>query len=118
MLPTNFDSLINERSDLAPALRRLREWIEGHKYSHTLDPRELAKSLPEVDSISLASALALLVRRGMLRQVYRVVTPTGSLADGEYEDPRKIPPRVPDRFNRYFDTVEAEVVPVLRAAAK
>lgn len=118
MLPTNFDSLTKERPDLGLALRRLQEWIYGHKYSTVLDPRELARSLTDVDSFSLAAVLALLVKRGLLRQVYRVVTPTGSLADAEYDDPRKIPPRVPDRFNHYFDTDEAEIVPVLRASGK
>lgn len=115
MLPTNFDSLTDEQPDLAPTLRRVRGWIEDHRHTNTLDPRELARSLPEVESIKLAAALALLVKRGVLRQVFRVVTPSGVFADDEYDDPREIPTRVPDRFNRYFDTVEADIIPLLRA---
>jgi hypothetical protein len=118
MLPTNFDFLTDERPDLSRVLHLLQRWIESHRQLNVLDPRDLARSLPDIDSVTLASALALLVKRGVLRQVYRVVTPSGVLADGEYEDPRQIPQRVPDRFNHYFDTIEAEVIPVLRAPEK
>src|SRR5690349_873120 len=108
MLPTNFDSLTAKRPDLRSALRELREWIEEHKYLNTLDPRELARFMPQIDSVKLASALALLVKYGFLQQVYKVVTPSGVLADGEYERPDQVPHRIPDRFNHYFDTDEAE----------
>jgi hypothetical protein len=118
MLPTNFDFLTVERPDLGPTLHRLRDWVQTHRDWNVLDPRELARSLSDVDSFTLASALALLVESGLLRQVYVVVTPSGVLADGEYDDPRQIPKRVPDRFNHYFDTLEAEIIPVLRDAKK
>ena len=114
MLPTNFDFLTAERPDLGPAFRRLREWIQAHQDWNVLDPRELAPSLPDIDSFTLAKMLALLVQRRVMRQVYVVLTPSGVYADGEYEDPRKIPDKVPDRFNHYFDTQEADIVPVLR----
>ena len=92
--------------------------VVSNKDWNVLDPRELARSLSDVDSYTLASALSLLVKSGVLRQVYVVVTPSGSLADGEYDDPRQIPERIPDRFNHYFDTLEAEIIPVLRPAGK
>jgi hypothetical protein len=46
-----------------------------------------------------------------------VVTPAGVLADGEFEDPTGIPEKLPDRFEHYFDTSDAEIVPMFRLVA-
>jgi len=57
----------------------------------------------------------LLCDKGFFRQVYMVVAPSGVLADGKYDDPRRIPVRVADRWNQYFETAEADIVAVLEA---
>jgi hypothetical protein len=67
-----------------------------------------------MDLVSLATALVLLARNGFVHRFYRVITPSGVEADGEFEDLSEIPPRMPDRFENYFDTAEADVVPVFR----
>jgi len=116
MLPTNFDTLAGENSDYSPVLKRLKEWVEKHAEWSLLDPRILAKDLRDVDPFLLSVVLLELVRVGLYRRVYMVATPSGVLADGEYDDPRKIPERVADNFYNYFDRAETEIVPVLKPA--
>ena len=48
--------------------------------------------------------------------VYRVLTPSGVLADGEWMRREDIPARIPDRFNNYFETAEAEIIEVTTGA--
>ena len=100
MLPTNFDFLTAERPDLAGHLL-FADFVNGSRPTRIgtfsiLD--ELARLLPDIDSFTLAKMLALLVQRRVMRQVYVVLTPSGVYADGEYEDPRKIPDKVPDQL--------------------
>jgi len=94
-------------------LREVAGWIRSHPQWEVLDPRELSKSLARVDAWTLVAALSLLVEKGPFRQVYKVVTPSGVLADGTFDDPRSIPARLPDRWNENFETAEADVVAVL-----
>lgn len=91
MLPTNFDTLIADRPDLGPILEDVASWIKHHPDWDIIDPRELSRSLTHADAWALATALRLLCDRGFFRQVYMVVTPSGVLADGKYDDPRRIP---------------------------
>lgn len=118
MLPTNFGTLANENSHLRPVLRKLKEWVEKHKDWSVLDPRILAHDLQDVDPFLLSLVLQRLVKMGLYRQVYMVETPSGVLADGEYDDPRKIPHRVHDRSYNYFDPMETEIVPVFKPTSK
>jgi hypothetical protein len=113
MPPTNFEQLA-DRPEYRELTERLREWVRLHD-RYTIDPRRIALDFPRVRSEQLAIALQLLVKAGVLRQVYKVLTPAGVLADGEFEDPRSIPLRLQDRFHRYFETSEAEIVPVFKA---
>jgi hypothetical protein len=46
-----------------------------------------------------------------------VLTPSGVYADGEFEDPTKIPEKLPDRRENYFDTAESDVVPIFKKVA-
>ena len=115
MLPTNFDTLADENSDFRPVLSRLREWVEKHSDWSVLDPRILARDL-HVDPLVLSVVLLELVRMGLYRRVYMVETPSGVLAEGEYDDPRKIPDRVPDRSYHYFNPMDTEIVPVFKSA--
>lgn len=48
----------------------------------------------------------------MKKSVYKVKTPSGVFADGEWDDPSQIPPKLPDRFEHYFETAEAEILKV------
>jgi hypothetical protein len=116
MLPTNFDILVNENSEFRPVLGKLKEWVEGHSDWSVLDPRILAHDLRDVDPFLLTAVLFELVKVGLYRRVYMVETPSGVLAEGEYDDPRKIPDRVRDRTYRYFDPLETEIVPVYKPA--
>ena len=113
MLPTNFDTLAAEYPKVRPALVELRHWIRSHPDWDIIEPRKIAADVREIDTVALAYALHLLVRHGFFRQVYMVETPSGVLADARYEDPGQIPKNLPDRFNRYFETAEADIVPVL-----
>jgi hypothetical protein len=116
MLPTNFDTLANENSALRPAVKRLKEWVERHADRSVLDPRVLARDLGDVDPYLLSVLLVGLVKIGLYRRVYMVETPSGVLAEGEYDDPLKIPDRVQDRSFNYFDPTETEIVPVYKPA--
>jgi hypothetical protein len=116
MLPTNFDTLANDNSDLRPAVKRLKEWVEGHADRSLLDPRVLARDLRDVDPYLLSLVLVGLVKIGLYRRVYMVETPSGVLADGEYDDPLEIPPSVPDNFYHPFDPMETDIVPIYKPA--
>lgn len=118
MLPTNFGTLADKHSELRPVLGKLREWVENHADWSVLDPRILARDLRDVDPFLLSLVLGELVKIGLYRRVYMVETPSGVLADGEYDDPRNIPHRVPDRSYNYFDPMETEIVPVFKPASK
>jgi hypothetical protein len=113
MLPTNFDTLVAERPDLGPVLKDVVSWIKSHPDWDIIDTRDLSRSLAHADAWTLATALQLLCDKGPFRQVYMVVTPSGVLADGKYDDPRRIPTRVSDRWNQPFETAEADIVAVL-----
>jgi hypothetical protein len=74
----------------------------------------LAREWPDVKAEQLAIVLQMLVRDGALRLVYKVLTPNGVLGDEEFDDPRSIPERLPDRSSNYFDTSESDIVPVFK----
>lgn len=115
MLPSNFDSLTADRPELTESFSRLAKLINEHPNWNEINPREIRKFLGHnVDKWQMANALDYLVERGWLHQVYVVITPSGVMANDEFEDPSDIPERLPDRFNQYFDTAEADVVPILK----
>jgi hypothetical protein len=116
MLPTNFDTLASENSALRPVVNKLKQWVERHTDWTVLDPRVLAADLRDVDPYLLSVLLGGLVRIGLYRRVYMIETPSGVLADGEYDDPLKVPDRVHDRDFHYFDPRETEIVPVYKPA--
>ena len=118
MSPINFEDLAKKHPKHRNALRKLEEWMRRHEDVRVIYPTMLAKEVRgEIDPTALALALALLVKVGLLRRAYKVTTPSGVLADGEFEDPTKIPPKLPDRFERYFDTAESDVVPIFHMVA-
>lgn len=92
------------------------EWARAHQHRSRIDTWSLSRDLRDIDRYTLAFALDLLVEKGYYRERYTVLTPSGVLADAEFEDPTEIPAQLPDRFHRYFDTAESEVVTVLAPA--
>jgi len=99
------------------ALHALEAWINAHPEDAVLNPLKLRRDIRNVDPAELAVALTILVRAGLLRRVYKVLTPSGVLADAEFDDPSAIPEKLPDRFERYFETSDADVVPIFRRTA-
>ncbi len=117
MSPINFDALISRNPENKRALRKLEEWMQQHHDDQVINPTTLAGELRGVDAVALANALTLLVKAGFLRRVYKVLTPSGVFAEGEFDDPTKIPERLPDRWEHYFDTAESDVVPIFKKVA-
>jgi hypothetical protein len=117
MLPINLEALAKQHPEYKRALKKLDVWLSSHRAPALIDPKSLTKDLPGIDISELAGALLLLVRAGVLQRVYKVLTPSGVMADAEFEDPTKIPDRLADRFNNYFDTSEADVVPIFKKVA-
>lgn len=113
----SFDALAKENPEYASTLRKLTEWMAKHPDVAEIEPKRLARDLRGVDPVELATTLSLLVRAGQLQRVYKVVAPSGVLAEGEFADPSQIPERVSDRFENYFDTSDADVVPLFKKVA-
>jgi hypothetical protein len=124
MSQINFGPIAEQHPEYRSLLRKLELWLAERasrrraSSAPTIDPRDLSRAWPEVDRLSLAILLRLLVETGAYRRVYKVITPSGAFADGDFDDPTKIPPKLPDRFNEYFETAEADVVPILEPAQR
>ena len=116
MSPVNLELLISSHPQNKKALRKLQAWLNKRHAAGDITPRELARNVP-VDPSELAEALSILVEAGVLQRVYRVLLPGGTLAPREFKDPREIPDQIEDRQEQYFDTSEADVVPVFKQVA-
>lgn len=112
----NFGNLISRHRENKRALREIEDWINHHEDANVLYPSVLARET-SLDPVSLAKALNVLVREGVVRRVYKVTTPNGVLTDEEFNDPREIPEQLPDRRNQYFSTAESDVVPIFQMVA-
>jgi hypothetical protein len=117
MSQINFAALAKQHPEFRRELQKLNSWMNTHPNVRVINPNSLAKDLSGTDKNTLASALMLLKRAGYLKLVYKVMTPDGVMADGEFEDPTSIPEKLADRFSNYFDTSEADVVPVYKKVA-
>jgi hypothetical protein len=117
MSPINFEALAKQHPEHRRSLRKLDSWMTKHAGVRVINPKLLAKEISGVNAGELAATLTLLERIGHLRRVYKVLTPSGVLADGEFRDPTEIPDRLPDRFENYFDTAEADVLPIFKMVA-
>ena len=114
MLPTNFDFLASEIPELRPAAVRLGEFARRHVDWNLIDPRAVTREIHDVDPFMLMYALRELVRSGLFHQVYMVATPSGVLAEGEYDDPNDIPIRLMTPFDEIFNREDGEIVSVLK----
>ena len=113
MSRVNLEPLINSHPESKKALRKLEAWLNKRGLAGDITPRELARNVP-VAPTELATALSILVDEGILRRVYRAQKPNGVMLVGEFSDPREIPATLPDRGEHYFDTSDADVVPVFK----
>src|SRR5215813_11408371 len=103
MSQISFEDLANKRPAYRNVLNALDSWIRAHSQVELIQPKTLAKDLKGFTLVDLAAALIEAVHAGLLEQRYKVLTPSGTLADAEFEDPAAIPDKLPDRFNRYFE---------------
>ena len=116
MSPTNFADLVSEHPEFGRAFDEIERWMQSHR-DEAINPTALARETESVDPFSLAMALTLLTNEGRLRRVYKVLTPSGVFADGEFSDPGEIPQRLADRWEHYFDTSDSDVIPIYQLVA-
>jgi hypothetical protein len=117
MSQINFEALAKQHPEHKRALRKLGSWLARNKEVRVINPKLLAREISDADKTELAAALTLLERAGYLQRVYKVLTPSGVMAEGEFQDPTEIPEKLADRFENYFDTAEADVLPVFKMVA-
>jgi hypothetical protein len=112
--PISFEALASKNGPLQREILRVAEWVGQHSDWDLLDPKILSRDLRDLDPARLAIALGALVDIGAFQRVYKVVTPSGVLAEGEFDDPLNIPERVRDRWGRCFETADSDIIPVFR----
>ena len=115
---TDFAALDVRSPELQPALRAFARWRRSHPTVRLLEPARLSRDLKNIDIAHLSLALNALVRAGELRKVFMVKTPTGVLAQGEFEDVSSIPEKLRDSFNDEFNTSDSEIVLVFKTGAE
>jgi hypothetical protein len=115
--PSSFETLANENRPLRREILRLGEWLGEHQGWNMVDLKILSRDLRDLDPARLAIALGTLVDTGAFRRVYKVVTPSGVLAEGDFDDPLCIPERVRDRWGNSFNTADADIVVVFKHGA-
>ncbi len=116
MLPTNFDFLASEIPELKVAATRLEDFARRHQDWGLIDPRAVTREIRDVDPFLLMYALRELVEHGLFDQIYMVATPSGVLAEGEYNNPNEIPRHLVTPLNEWFDRDDGEIVSVLKPA--
>jgi len=112
----NIRALEKQHPESRTVLRKLESLLQKHRPGSVITPKELARNIP-VDAKALSDALTLLIEAGVLRQVYKVTTPSGVLTEEDYDDPRDIPDTLPDVWANPFDTAESDIVPVFKRVA-
>ncbi|MCA1576047.1 MAG: hypothetical protein LC794_01630 [Acidobacteria bacterium] len=112
----NIKALAKEHPESREVLRKLESLLKKHRPGSVITPKELARNVP-VDAKALSDALTLLIDAGVLRQVYKVTTPSGVLTEEEFDDPRQIPEQLSDMWEHHFDTAESDIVPVFKRVA-
>jgi hypothetical protein len=117
-LPKNFVSIAGSDFAVASALQRFARFVGAHPQWDSIDFRAVARELPEIEPALLVRAIGLLVDRGILRQVYSVTTPSGSLTEEKFDRPTDVPEKLADRYQEYFDTADQDIVPVLVAVKR
>src|ERR1039458_1505319 len=70
----NLEDLAKQHPDYERALRVLQSWIDAQDQERVINPTKVAKDLREVDTTDLAIAFTLLLKAGLLRRVYKVLT--------------------------------------------
>ncbi len=117
MSRVSFERLANENPRYRRVFDELALWINNHPQEYFLNPLRLRRDIRKATTEDLTMALTLLVKAGLLRRVYKVLTPSGVFAEPDFDDPSAVPNKLPDRFEHYFDTAEADIVPIFRLVA-
>ena len=112
MLPVSFEPLASAEPEHRDAFTVLTRWVEGHQDWRWIVPGIVARDYPLLDVFELADALQAAVAAGLLQLQYTVLTPSGVLASESFDDPRQIPPELPDRQENFFVTSNYPLVPV------
>lgn len=112
MLPVSFEPLASAEPEHRDAFIVLTRWVEGHQDWRWIVPGIVARDNPLLDVFALAEALQSAVTAGLLQLQYTVLTPSGVLASDSFDNPRDIPPELPDRQENFFATSNYPLVPV------
>jgi hypothetical protein len=111
MSPINFDILQSEYPEFEAVWPMLRTWFDKNWRKRYVELSVLLRALPQLDRLDLVLAIQAMIDRGMLATAYKVKSPGGDLLEGEFDQPDKVPPRLPDRdYSRYINTDEADIV--------
>jgi hypothetical protein len=113
----DFDALINKHPESEQALRELETWMKDHGDPKVIYPKDVARQVQDVDPVALVKALMLLVEEGELRRLFKVEDPNGVLTNDVYDDIGKIPEKLPDRNENYFEIANYDVVPIFEKVA-
>lgn len=114
-IPAAIESLLIDWPDLEYPLSTLAQFARRNPSWQLIDLRMVPWML--CPAYSAAQAVLLLVSLRILKVTYMVVTPSGVLADGEWDSPADVPETVCDRFMQPFAT-ETRIVPVLKAVTE
>ena len=79
MSPINFADLAADRPDLQVVWDRFARWATSHPNKRIIDPKAIARNLRDVSAESLIDAFAVMVKHGVLRQVFMVEAKNGQL---------------------------------------
>ncbi len=112
MLPVSFERLANADPEHSKTFSILDQWVQSHQDWRWIVPGIVARDNPFLDAYDLAEALQVAVAAGLLRLQYTVLTPSGVLANDSFDDPREVPPELPDRQENFFATSNYPLVPV------
>ena len=116
MLLDSFAHLARADSSYHSTFRQLESFVRKQRGLQLIDPVLIARDLPLLDSLDVASALDEAVQRGVLAVRYTVLTPDGVVASDLFDSPRDIPPTLYDRFEVPFDTTTRPLVTVFGEA--
>ncbi len=107
----NSDLLNSAPPELRLELEKVRDWLDKRKRVRFIEPGRLLREIEGADLVKIALALNFLKQNHYLRQVFRVQAPNGTILEGDYDSPTKIPKSVPDQFHReMIDTDGADIV--------
>ncbi len=95
------------------------DWVGKQQAGLPIVPSLAAHDLSgQVDAVEIAKAMAQMSQKGILRRVFAVRTPSGTILRKTYPSASKIDPVVFDQFNREIREDDLEVVPAFERVKK